>query len=250
MSQTLFTTVNLNTAAPALIYVKVGFVPARIELMNLTQIQTPTATHGWKALWQQGMVAGSAILTTYQTADAVIGDVTTYTGTGGITLLNPLGSESGQYGAVVSGFTNANTGVITVDSTYNAGITAGCIIRVSLVADNQAGTQDLVGDYYVSSVTATTVTLGTAPAGTWPYPLSNPNTTGYSAYVSGGVVTVLQNAMATVPNPPHNIYSNVPSWYNEAIQGFTIGTSAFANATYSASAGDLILVSCWDAMNP
>jgi hypothetical protein len=254
MAQTLFTTVQLNSASPANIYVKVGFVPAKIELINLTQVQTPTNTHGWKAIWQQGMIAGSAILTTYETATN-INDVTTYKATNGITLLNPLGSEQGQYGAVVSGFTNANPGVLTVDSTFAAGITAGCIIRVSLVADNEAGTTSLNGDYYVASVTATTITLGTAPAGLWPVnswtlPLSSLNTSAASVYISGGVVTVLQNANATLPNPPHSIYSNVPSWYNEAIQGFTIGTSAFAFATYSATVGDMILVSAFDAMNP
>jgi hypothetical protein len=255
MAQTLFTTVQLNSASAANIYVKVGFVPARIELINLTQLQTPTATNGYKALWQQGMAQPSAIVTKFYSAATTpavsLVDQTSYITTGGISLLNPLGAEQGQYGAVASGFTNANPGVITVDSTYSAGITAGCIIRVSLVADNQAGTQDLNGDYYVASVTATTVTLGTAPAGLWTQTtLSSPNTTGFSVYVSGGVVTVLQNANATVPNPPHNIYSNVPSWYNEAIQGFIIGTSTFANATYSATVGDTILVAAWDAMNP
>ncbi len=252
MAQTLFTSVTLNSAAAANIYVKVGFTPARIELINLSQLQASPhiATNGYKALWQQGMPQGSAITTLFG-ASATFLATDGYISTGGITLLNQLGSEQGQYGAVVSGFTNANPGVITVDSTYAASITAGCIIRVALLADNQAGTSSLNGDYYVASVTATTITLGTAPAGLWTQTTLNPiSTVGFSAYVSGGVVTLLQNANATVPNPPNNIYSNVPSWYNEAIQGFTIGTSTFANATYSATVGDVILVAAWDAMNP
>jgi len=254
MAQTLFTTVQLNSASAANIYVKVGFVPAKIELLNLTQLQTPTATNGYKAIWQQGMAAGSAIVTGFYsvatTPAVALADKTSYISSGGITLLNPLGSEQGQYGAVVSGFTNASSGVITVDSTLAAGITAGCVIRVSLVADNQSSAVSLNGDYYVASVTATTITLGTAPAGTWPFPLLPASTSSSSVYISGGVVTLLQNANATTPNPPHNIYSDVPTWYNEAIQGFTIGTSTFANATYSATVGDIILVSAWDAMTP
>ena len=257
MAQTLFTTVQLTAAAPSNIYVKVGFVPARIELINLTQLQASphVATNGYKAYWQQGMPQGSAIGTLFGASTTFLAtDV--YIPTGGITLLNPLGSEQGQYGAVASGFTNANPGVITVDSTYAAGITAGSVIRVSLIADNQTGTvQSLNGDYYVASVTATTITLGAAPAGTWSQTTLNSfntSVTGTSVYVSGGVVTLLQNANATVPNPPHNIYGNVPSWYNEAIQGFIIGTSTFANATYSSTTpfGDVILVSAFDAMNP
>ncbi len=248
--QSLFTTVQLAASTAANIYVQCGFTPGYISLINLTQVKTPTNTNGWKAFWQTGMAAASAVVTTYKTATN-INDVTTYVSSGGITLLNPLGSEAGQYGANVSGFTNASPGVITVDSTTPPQITAGCIIRVALVADNQAGTQSLNGDYYVASVTPTTITLGTAPAGLWTQTtLSAANTTGYSVYVSGGVVTVLQNANATTPNPPHNIYSDVPDWWNQASQGFIIGTSCFANATYSATVGDVILVSAWDQMQP
>jgi hypothetical protein len=259
MAQTLFTTVNLNAAAASNIYVKVGFVPARIELINLTKTglgSGPTATVGWRSLWVQGMATGSSLNTVYATGTTttVPIDGTLYNATNGITLLNPLGSEMGQYGAVVSGFTNASPGVLTVDSTLAAGITAGSVIRVALVADNQSSAVSLNGVYYVASVTATTITLGTYP-GPLPFPytgvvVQSPNTTASSVYISGGVVTLLQNANLTIPNPPHDIYSNVPSWYNEAIQGFTIGTAAFPGATYASGAGDLILVSAWDAMTP
>lgn len=248
MAQTFFTSVVVPSGAPAF-NVKVGFTPGLIELINLTNVGTVAATEGFKAMWQYGMAQGTAISTVHG-ASSTFYDTTVLVASNGITLLNQLGSEQGQYGAIVSGFTNANPGVITVDSTAAAGITAGCVIRVSLVADNQTGTaQSLNGDYYVASVTATTITLGAPPAGTWSQTtLNNSNTsvTGTSVYVSGGVVTLLQNANATIPNPPNDIYSNVPSWYNEAIQGFTIGTSTFAGA----AAGDVILVACYDYMTP
>ncbi len=245
MGQTLFTSVVVPTGAPAF-NVKLGFTPGLIQLTNLTNVTTVAATEGFKAFWQYGMAQGTAISTVHG-ASSTFYDTTVLVASNGITLLNQLGSEQGQYGANISGFTNASPGVITVDSTLAASITAGCIIRVALVADNQAGTQDLVGDYYVASVTATTITLGTAPAGLWTQTaLSAANTTGYSVYISGGVVTLLQNANATTPNPPNTIYSDVPSWYNEAIQGFTIGTSTFAGM----AAGDVILVAAYDLMMP
>lgn len=252
--QSLFTTVTLNAASAANIYVQTGFTPGRIELINLTQLTTPTGTNGYKALWQTGMAQDTSMSTIFKAV--TLADTTTLVASNGISLLNQLGSEQGQYGAVVNpvgNFTNANPGVITVDSTSRAQITAGCIIRVSLIADDQTGTlQSLNGDYYVASVTATTITVGTAPAGLWAGPLNSKNTsvTGTSVYVSGGVVTLLQTAAATTPNPPFNIYSDVPDWWNEAIQGFVIGTSVFANANYSLTTPDVILVSAWDQMQP
>ena len=76
-------------------------------------------------------------------------------------------------------------------------------------------------------------------------PLS-PNTSADGVYISGGFVTVLQTAQATIPNPPFNIFSNVPTWYNEAFYGFTIGLNAMAGAVN----GDVILVSAFDLMSP
>lgn len=234
MSQQYFTSVVLANAAAAL-NVKVGFQPGRIELINLTAVATPTDGEGWKAVWQTGMSAGYAVTTAYKNNGGDLLDLTTLATSNGITILNPVGAEQAQYGAVVSGFTNANPGVITVNSTLAAQITAGCTIRVSAVADDQSGTLSLNGDYVVASVTGTTIVTTT-----------NTTVTGYSVYISGGFVTLLQTAAATTPNPPYNIFSNVPTWYNAAIQGFTIGTSCFANADNN----DVILVAAYDLMSP
>lgn len=255
--QSLFTTVPLNLAEAAPIYVQTGFTPGRIELINLTQLQASphVATNGYEALWQYGMPQGSAITQLFGASSTFLA-TPGYIASGGITLLNPLGMEKGQYGATISGFTNASPGVIAVDSTFPTQIMAGNIIRVAGVADNQSGTSNpstLNGDYYVASVTATTITLGTAPVGLWTQTvLSSPNTStpGISVYVSGGWVTVLQTSTPTVPNPPYDVYSDVPSWWNSAIQGFTIGASTFANATYSTTTPDIILVAAWDMMQP
>ena len=239
------------------IFVKVGFQPAYIKILDLTQLETPTETNGYMAEWWQGMPSGAAMLslfgaTTFPRLDS-------YITTGGITILNPLGStvgpfgiqmgtEQAQYGANVSGFTNANPGVITVDSTYNANITAGSVIRVANLADTQVG-PTLNGNYYVASVTGTTVTLGTPPAGFVWYNangsvISSLNTTSSGVYISGGSVTVLQNSNPVLPNPPFNVNSPTPPWYNQAIQGFSFAQTAFPNA----SAGDTFLIQAWDNM--
>ena len=209
--------------------VHVGFQAARIEIIDLDSVQTPANTRGWKAVWQSGMVDGSAIISKY---DAALATLVSYQETSAITAYNPVGFEKAQYGAVVSAFTNANTGVITVDSTVAAQLTAGCTIRVAAVADDQTGLS-LNGDYVVASVTGTTVVTAT-------------DTSAFSVYISGGFVTLLKTAAATIPNPPYNIFSNVPTWYNAAFNGFTIGTSAIAGAVN----GDTILVAAYDLMSP
>src|SRR5574343_545251 len=112
MSQAFYTTVSVSNTSAA-IPVKIGFVPGKVELINLTAVQTPTDGEGWKAVWQYGMSSGTAITTAYKNNGGDLLDLTTYASSNGVAILNPLGSEQGQYGAIVSGFTNANPGVIT-----------------------------------------------------------------------------------------------------------------------------------------
>lgn len=234
MAQAFYGTVSLSAAAPSNINVQLGFTPGRVELINLTKVQAPVAARGWKAVWQNGMAQGSSVNTVY---GAGLFDATVYNAANGITWLNPLGSERAQYGSIVSNFTNAANGVITVDSTAQLNIAPGSRIRVASLADNQTGTGGLNGDYDVLSVTPTTITVVQS-------------TVGKAVYVSGGFVTTLQDSNPIAPNPPFNIYGNVPTVFNSAIQGFTIGIGAFPNATYSLATPDLILVSAWDFMQP
>lgn len=231
MAQQLFTSVVVPTPAVAF-PVQVGFTPGRIELINQSAVIRQVATQGWKAVWSEGQVAGSAIVTKFVGA---LSDITSYQATNGITIFNDLGFEQAQYGATISGFTNAaaNTAVITVNSTAQLNIAAGSKIRVAALADNQTGTGSLDGDYDVFAVGATTITVVQSTAAK-------------AVYISGGFVTVLQNSTPSIPNPPFNIYSNVPSWFNTAFHGFTIGTSAFAGWV----AADVILVAAYDIMSP
>lgn len=85
-------------------------------------------------------------------------------------------NETVNYGATISGFTNAAPGVITVDDTATAGFAAGDTIKVAGLSDNDAGTDPLNGTFTVASVTATAITLVES-------------TVGFSVYVSGGFAT-------------------------------------------------------------
>lgn len=125
-------------------------------------------------------------------------DAGSYTATNGFT---PL-SQSATYGATISAFTNASPGVITVNNTADFGFAVGDTIKVTEVADDLTGTVDLNENYVIASLTATTITTAT-----------DTSVTGYSVYVSGGVVTRVSDTNGT-PIATQNI----------AIQGLTFGT--------------------------
>lgn len=156
-----------------------GFDPVEITIVDLT--------NGGSWYWNSGFT------------DATVLDVDagTIAGTNGVT---PL-SQNAVFGAAISGFTNANPGVITAANVAQVGIVAGDTIKVTGIADDGSATT-LNGEYTVASVTATTITTAT-------------NTSAYSTYVSGGYVTRVSD---TDSNP-------IPT-ENFAIRGLTLGTSA------------------------
>lgn len=160
----------------------VGFTVAKIDIFNLT--------------------TAAALAWTDDMADASIFNVgvPAYTTTNGVT---PL-AQNASYGAVISAFTNANPGVITVNDTATFGFAAGDTIKVAGLADDGTGTASLNNTFTVASVTATTITL-----------VEDTSVTGYSVYVSGGFATRVSDANGTP------IATN-----NEAIRGVTLGTSA------------------------
>lgn len=122
----------------------------------------------------------------------------TFTATNGFT---PL-SQSATYGATISGFTNASPGVITVDNTDTFGFSIGDTIEISEVADDLTGTLSINGTFTIASLTDTTITTTT-----------DTSVTGYSVWVSGGVVTRTSDING-IPIATENI----------AIQGLTFGT--------------------------
>lgn len=144
--------------------------------------------------------AGSIFSWNSSMADASYFDVTdgSYTSSNGFT---PL-AQNTAVGATISAFSNANTGVITVNDTSTFGFAAGDTIKVAEVADDLSGTNSLNGTFTISSITATTITTTT-----------DTSVTGYSVYVSGGVVTRVSD---TNGDPV--------ALQNQAIRGLTFGT--------------------------
>ena len=108
----------------------------------------------------------------------------------------------GRYGPIITGFSNTNPGVLTVYNSYM--VSGGETIRVAAVADDQSALT-LNGTYTVASITNNSITL-------------NEDTTSQAIYISGGFVTVLVTDTPSVPNPPNDIFSSSPDWYNQASQ--------------------------------
>lgn len=113
--------------------------------------------------------------------------------------VTPL-EENTRIGASISGFTNANPGVITVGDTTIFGFEVGDTIKVTALADDQTG-DTLNGEYEIASLTDTTITTTT-------------DTTTFSSWVSGGYVTRVSNA----DGEPIAVV-------NRAIQGLTLGST-------------------------
>jgi len=171
-----------NASTAVALNFDVGFDVAKIEIWDLT---TPNRFE-----WTSNMADASVF---------VLGTLA-YTTTNGVT---PL-AQSASYGPAISGFTNANPGVITVNDTATFGIAAGDTIKVAGVADDGSGTASLNNTFTVASVTATTITL-----------VENTSVTGYSVYVSGGTVTRVTDTNG-----------DAVALENKAIRGVTLGTSA------------------------
>ena len=157
----------------------VGFVVA--------EVTTVDTTNGGSWYWNDQMDAASVL-------DVDAGSIAT---TNGFTAL----SQSSNYGATMSAFTNANPGVITCGNTAVAGFAVGDTVAVERVAESGAGTSLNRRTFTIASLTATTITM-------------DQNTTSDAVYVSGGVVSrVSDSAGAAVPQE------------NFAIRGITVGTT-------------------------
>jgi hypothetical protein len=165
----------------------VGFTVGKILVTDVT--------NGAQYYWNSSMTSGY-----YVTVDT--GAVTTSNG------FTPL-AETTRVGAAISGFTNANPGVITVDDTSVFGFATGDTVKVSELADDGSASTGLNGSFTVASVTSTTITLVE-------------NTTAYSVYVSGGFVSRVSDTNGD-PVPIEN----------QSLRGITIGTGAVGAASAS-----------------
>ncbi len=114
-----------------------------------------------------------------------------------------------RYGAIISGFTNASSCVITVDSTQFFNI--GDEIRVANVVCDLTGNQ-LNGDYLITALSSNQITI-------------NQDTSLFGVYISGGYVTVLEES--NQHKPPFlqaNLTQEFVPWtvFNQAKGGGTI----------------------------
>jgi len=164
----------------------VGFTVAKITTIDVT--------NGGSWQWVTGMTAGYVL-------DVDSGAITTSNG------FTPL-SESANFGAAISAFSNASPGVITVDDSTVAGFAIGDTIKVAALADDGAAADSLNGTYTIASLTATALTLNEATNAT------------HSAYVSGGFVTRVSDVNGN-PIPTENF----------ARRGMTVGTTPVGAAS-------------------
>lgn len=160
--------------------INVGFEIAKIEIWDLS---TPDRFE-----WTNDM-ADAAYFTLGTLA---------YTTSNGVT---PLAQDA-AYGAAISGFTNANPGVLTVNDTATFGFAAGDTVKVAGVADDGTGTLSLNNNFTIASLTATTITL-----------VEDTSVTGYSVWVSGGVISRVSDTNGVAI-----------ALENLAIRGATLGT--------------------------
>ena len=174
-----FSWTNANPAVAR--NLNVGFTAARVTTYDIT--------NGGAWVWTKD----------FADASSMVVETGAYSAANGFTAL----SQSSAYGATISGFTNANPGVLTVNDTATFGFAAGDTIKVAQLADDGTGTLSLNNTFTIASVTATTITL-----------VENTTVTGYSVYVSGGVVTRVSDTNG-VAIPTENF----------AIQGITVGTT-------------------------
>jgi len=162
---------------------------------TVAEITTVDTTNGGSWYWNDQMADASSL-------DV---DSGAYSGSNGFT---PL-SQSSAFGATISGFTNASPGVITVNDTATFGFAAGDTIKVADIADDGTGTNSLNNTFVIASITATTITTTT-----------DTSVTGYSVYVSGGIVTrVSDSSGAAIPTE------------NFSIRGITVGTTPVGAAS-------------------
>lgn len=168
-----------SAASPVAVDINIGFDAAEVRLMNLTGMSS-TANPGVvkRAEWNDQMDNGYACLVK-NTAGAATDESSIIT-SNGISMID----DGAVYGATISGFTNANPGVITASGIAQCGIVAGDTIKVTELADDETGSGSLNGTYVVASVTSTTITLTTT-------------TVGKAVYVSGGKVIRVTNSSGT-----------------------------------------------------
>lgn len=196
-----------------------GFVPSYLRLENKTKIVANT--NGVQiAEWYDDMVNGSAYLWT-MTAGA---PVVSYTATNGVTPVTT--ADANLYPStnlVITGISAAAQAVITAANSFTA----------DDVGVTQVTFHGVVGMTQINTLTGTVVATGGGTAFT-----VNINTTGFTAYTSGGIANIvtgtpaLQGGSLTSGNalgfsPLQAATSQVlnTALFNQGVEGVTLGTA-------------------------
>lgn len=163
-----------SAASPANVDIDVGFDVAFAELINETG-QGSSANPGVvkRARWSDTMANAEAALV--KNTDGAATDTSSFITSAGFSMI----TQGAIYGSAVTGFTNANPGVITVSDAAGAGFVAGDVINVVELADDGTATT-LNGQYTIASISGNAITTTT-------------NTSAYSVYVSGGNAYRVEN---------------------------------------------------------
>ena len=163
---------------------------------QVTRVTTYDISNGGAWVWSSD----------FADASSMVVESGVYSAANGFT---PL-AQSSAFGATISGFTNANPGVITVNDTATFGFAAGDTIKVAEVADDGADAAlslNRASTYTIASITGTTITL-------------DQNTTSDNVYVSGGVASRVKDTNG-VAIPTENF----------SIRGITVGTTPVGAAS-------------------
>jgi len=173
-----------------------GFRVAKIEIYdqsNMNSVASPAVFK--KGVWTLDMAAASAMI--MKNSDGAATDVSSYITANGVTALDMQAS----FGSVVSGFTNAAPGVVTVAN--GSLFKAGDVIRVEGMIQTGTGLSKN-GQWAVASVAGSSLTLVASTA------------SGYQAYNAGGIATVVERLNQDGELQP---YVTV----NTAVQGVNLG---------------------------
>lgn len=223
---------TFKTPASGGVTLPLGFIPSRVNVMNLTVLEVNPPNDASPAIifWVDGMPSPSASINTF-TAGV---PAQSYITTNGISTVT-LGGDWQNTQYTITGVTKANPGVVTVTSatpTNTIALENGMTVTISGVAGM---IQLNTNRYVVAGVSGATFQL---------YDLfGNPvNTTAFGTWTSGGIVNQISypasapvlgaNGQVVTPGQPAG------NQYDIGYQGVILGTGVIGDS------GDLIW---WEA---
>ena len=113
---------------------------------QVTRVTTYDITNGGAWVWTSD----------FDDASSMVVETGAYSAANGVT---PL-SQDAAYGAIISGFTNANPGVLTVNDTATFGFAAGDTVKVAELADDGSAVNSLNNSFTIASAVMKAIVEG------------------------------------------------------------------------------------------